>query len=429
MGEYWKRFKDLPPARKFELILAVGVTLLLLVIILGIAVVSLQPQPSAPTSTTTVTVTSTVIYPTFPLTLTPLTPTPSPTFDPLHPYPPTQVTPTTTLSPTTTSTKTATWFLTSFPTATLKPWLTWTRTRTVTRTVTVTRTRTLTPTITQTATATQTMTPTVTPTPLPERIAFSADTNGDEKTGVYTINQDGTSVVTVIQEANNAKFWDWSPDGKWLLIQEQNVLYKIRPDGTDWALIKLLNGNLDAQAVWSPDNLFIVFRDVKDGMVDLFKIEINGANLQQLTSSEEQELCPALARNKPGVNFILQNMPKPEQNGLFYKAPDFALSAQALEGIFECVDFKSDGFHLAISSYDSNGWNIYTGTAAPDPPLTVLTNEGNNYSPDWFRDNSRIVYISDMNGQRTLSIVNSDGTGKKVVPNTPDNPQHPRWMP
>ena len=44
MGEYWKRFKDLPPARKFELILAVGVTLLLLVIILGIAVVSLQPH-------------------------------------------------------------------------------------------------------------------------------------------------------------------------------------------------------------------------------------------------------------------------------------------------------------------------------------------------------------------------------------------------
>jgi hypothetical protein len=429
MGEYWKRFKDLPPARKFELVLAVGATLLLLVIILGIAVVTLKPPSSALTSTTTVTLTSTVIYPTFPLTLTPLTPTPSPTFDPLHPYPPTQVTPTTTLSPTTTSTKTATWFLTSFPTATLKPWLTWTRTRTITRTVTVTRTRTLTPTITHTATATQTMTPTVTPTPLPERIAFSADTNGDDKTGVYTINQDGTSVVTVIQEANNAKFWDWSPDGKWLLIQEQNVLYKIRPDGTDWALIKLLNGDLDAQAVWSPDNLFIVFRDVKDGMIDLFKIEINGANLQQLTSSEEQELCPALARNKSGVYFILQNMPKPEQNGLFYKAPDFALSEQALEGIFECVDFISDGFHLAISSYDSNGWNIYTGNAAPDPPLTVLTYEGNNYSPDWFRDQTRIVYISDMNGQKTISIINSDGTGKKVVPNTPINPQHPRWMP
>ncbi len=429
MGEYWKRFKDLPPTRKFELILAVGVTFILLVIFLGIAVVSLQNPPSEPTSTTTITATATLIFPTFPLTLTPLTPTPSPTFDPLHPYPPTQVTPTTTLTPTTTPTRTATWFLTVFPSSTLVPWPTWTRTRTPTRTVTLTRTVTITRTVTQSATATHTMTPTVTSTPLPERIAFSADSDGDGKTGVYTINQDGTSVVTVIQEANNAKFWDWSPDGKWLLIQEQNVLYRIRPDGTDWALIKLLNSDLDAQAVWSPDNLFIVYRDIKDSMVDLFKIDTNGANLQQLTSSEEQELCPALARNKSGVYFILQNMTKPEQNGLFYKVPDFALSAQALEGIFECVDFKSDGFHLAVSSNDSNSWNIYTGIAAPEPPLTVLTTEGNNYSPDWFRDQSRIVYISDLNGQKTIYVVNSDGTGNRVVPNTPNNPQHPRWMP
>jgi len=273
------------------------------------------------------------------------------------------------------------------------------------------------------------MTPTVTPTPMPERIAFSADSDGDGKTGVYTINQNGSSVVTVVQENNNAKFWDWSPDGEWLLIQEQNVLYKIRPDGTDWALVKLLSSELDAQAVWSPDNLFIVYRDVKDGMVDLFKIESNGEYVQQLTSSEEIELCPAFARNMPGIYFILQNMPKSEQNGLFYKAPEPALSVQALGGIFECVDFKSDGFHFTISSNNSSGWNIFTGNPSPNPQLIVLTNEGNNFSPDWFRDFSRIVYISDINGQASISIVDVNGTWTKVVPHTPSNPQHPRWMP
>jgi Tol biopolymer transport system component len=190
-----------------------------------------------------------------------------------------------------------------------------------------------------------------------------------------------------------------------------------------------LNSDLDAQAVWSPDKSFIVFRDVKDDWVDLFKIDSNGENLQQLTTSAEQELCPALARNKSGVYFILQNMPESNQNGLFYKAPDFALSAQVIEGIFQCVDFKSDGFHLAISSNNSNGWNIYSGSASPNPQFLALTNEGNNFSPDWYRDFSRIVYISELDGQTAISIINSDGTGKRVVPNTPNNPQHPRWMP
>ncbi len=129
MGEYWQRFKQLPPARKFEVILAVGVTVLLLVIVLGVAAISLQPPTSEPTASSTPTVTATVIYPTFPLTLTPLTPTLTPTFDPLNPYPPTQVTPTPTSTPTLTQTKTATWFLTSFPSSTLVPWRTWTYTR------------------------------------------------------------------------------------------------------------------------------------------------------------------------------------------------------------------------------------------------------------------------------------------------------------
>jgi hypothetical protein len=435
MGKYWERFKQLPPGRKFEVILAVGVTVVLLVMVVAIVAVSYKPPAAQPAPSPSATVTPTVIFPTFPLTLTPLTPTSSPTFDPLHPSQPTQVSPTPTTTFTRTSTVTATWFLTSFPSSTLVPWPTWTRTRTVTRTPTVTRTRTLTrtvtetPTVTQTLTATLTPTPTITSTPRPQRIAFTADQDGDGTTGIYTINPDGTSLVTVVQESGSTRFWDWSPDGKWMLAQDENILFKIRPDGTDWSLITMLATSLDAQGVWSPDGSYIVYRDTKDGKVDLFRIDPSGSGLAQLTSNPEIEICPALAPRKSGVYFILQNMPQLGQDGLFYKSPDFPLSAQAIEGKFECLDFNSNGFNLVISRNQDGAWNLQSGVANLVPGFEGLTYQGNNFSPSYSGDYSKIVFLSDQTGSLAITIMNSDGSGNFTVPNTPSHPQNPRWMP
>ena len=435
MGEYWDRFKNLTPARKLQVILAVGITLLLVVLVLAVSITTLRQPAAIPSPTSSATVTATIVYPTFPLTITPRTPTSSPTFDPLHPYPPTVETPTPTRTATITPSVTSTWVLTSFPSSTLVPWLTWTRTRTVTRTSTATRTRTLTrtvtetPTVTQTLTATLTPTPTITSTPRPQRIAFTADQDGNGTTGIYTINPDGTGLVTVVQESGSARFWDWSPDGKWMLAQDENILFKIRPDGTDWSLITMLATNLDAQGVWALDGSYIVYRDTKEGKVDLFRIDPAGGGLAQLTSNTEIEICPALAPRKSGVYFILQNMPQPGQDGVFYKSPDFPLSAQAIEGKFECLDFNSNGFNLVISRSQDGAWNLQSGVASPEPGFEGLTYQGNNLSPSYSGDYSKIVFLSDQTGSMAITTMNSDGSGNITVPNSPFHPQNPRWMP
>jgi hypothetical protein len=419
----WGRFKRLTPGQKFQAILAGVITLILVILVFGLAVEFFPQQDLTPSPVPSVTGTPTIVYPTFPLTITPATITPTLTFDPLHPYAPTQVSPTVTRTATTTPTKTSTWVLTNFPSATLKPWLTWTLTPTITRTRTVTRTATITRTMTQTPTHTNTSTP------RPERIAFTADQNGDGNTGIYTINPDGTSLVTVVQETENAKFWDWSPDARWMVIQQQDQLYQMRPDGTDWTLIQTLATNLDADAVWSPDGSYIVFREEIEGKVDLFRIATDGSNLIQLTDGVEIESDPTIPPNRSGVVYVLRGMAQVGQDGLFIKSPDFSLSVQVIPGQFESPDFQADGYKMVVSIYKDSIWVIQTGAFGASEIFTDLTTENNSISPAWSRDYSQIIFISDRNRSRELTLMSANGTNMVTIVGAPSNPQHPRWMP
>jgi Tol biopolymer transport system component len=426
------RFKSLTPAQKFEVILALMITLILLALVIALASKYFKAQPTPPPLFLTATSTATVVYPTFPLTLTPLTTTPTFTFDPLNPYPPTQITSTPTFTPTLTRTKTATWVLTSFPTATLKRWLTYTRTRSVTPTKTRTRTVTKTRTITQTLTVTETLTPTMTPTPTitstprPERIAFTGDDDKNGNTGIYTMNPAGGELVTVVQESAKAKFWDWSPDAHWMVIQQGNKLYSIRPDGTDWTLITTLSSELDAQADWSPNGAYIVFRQVSSGWIDLFSIQPDGQGLNRLTNDAAEEIAPAVCPDLISVIFYEQNS---TESGLYRKQVSHSSPDLLISGEFGTPVFQNSSDFMALSNLDKT-WNIQTGQYNIKPVFTTLPNQiGNNTSPTWSRDDSQIVFITDRSGSPELYIMDASGNGQAAIPGAPSNPQHPRWMP
>ncbi len=47
------------------------------------------------------------------------------------------------------------------------------------------------------------------------------------------------------------------------------------------------------------------------------------------------------------------------------------------------------------------------------------------------RDNSQIVYISNVENstELTLYLMSANGEDVEIIPNVPENPHHPRWMP
>jgi Tol biopolymer transport system component len=86
---------------------------------------------------------------------------------------------------------------------------------------------------------------------------------------------------------------------------------------------------------------------------------------------------------------------------------------------------------MVLSKLDGT-WKIQTGQYGIWDEFSTLPNQStNNISPSWSRDNSQIVFISTLANTEinTLYLMNANGEEVKMIPNVPENPLHPRWMP
>ena len=82
----------------------------------------------------------------------------------------------------------------------------------------------------------------------------------------------------------------WSPDGAKIMflgyLPESNTgdIYIMNIDGT--GLKNLTNSSaMDGGPVWSPDGSYILFSSVQNGSSNIFRMDTNGNNLTQLTTT------------------------------------------------------------------------------------------------------------------------------------------------
>ena len=130
------------------------------------------------------------------------------------------------------------------------------------------------------------------------RIAFTShsvlDTGQDSETAeIWTMNPDGSNRMQLTFNNEEERGPSWSPDGK-------KILYMCRAlwlnSGTDFELcvmdadgsnLQVLTNNLtpDLTANWTPDGSKIIFHRTIGGFNQLFVINADGTDVQQLTGS------------------------------------------------------------------------------------------------------------------------------------------------
>jgi Tol biopolymer transport system component len=206
----------------------------------------------------------------------------------------------------------------------------------------------------------------------PNKIVFSSDLDGISFQ-LYTMNQDGTNVIHLPQNAGNNDEARWSPDWK-------KIAFRSSKDGNDEVYIMNVDGSgeirltddpaYDGGPDWSPDGKQIVFSSDRTGNYRLYIINSDGSDLHQ-------------------VGDFKGFMPS----------------------------WSPDGGKIAFS----DGKDIYI-VDTDGTELTNLTNAGlRDYAPEWSPDGMQIGFVGDVRGKDIFVIPRNGGEVTRLTNSTSNN--------
>jgi len=208
-------------------------------------------------------------------------------------------------------------------------------------------------------------------------IFFSSRESGNFE--IYSIGIDGNNLQQLTKNIGSLYAPELSPNGEWVIFTNNgNGLWLMRPDGKN---PHALTTKDDIDPSWSPDGSMISFASSRAGARQLFVMNADGSNIQQVTN----------LNNMGGRN-----------------------------------TWSPDGAQLAFYRGEQGDRNIYV-IHVDGSGLVKLTNGGDNLGPSWSPDGNWIVFTSYRDGNNELYIIHPDGTGLTRLTNSPISDWQPRW--
>ena len=169
----------------------------------------------------------------------------------------------------------------------------------------------------------------------------------------------------------------FSPDGRTLAFTAQSggkdVIYL--EDVRSLNVIRRLDTGLDGMVgpTWSPDGKQIIFSGAKGGFTNLYKVDSDGRNLQQITTGDFAALMPAWSPDGRRVAFVSDRGPG--------------------------TDFQT----LKFGKWQINVLDLQSGN------IDVIPGQGGkNLNPQWAPDGKSLAYISDRTGIAQLFLYDFD---------------------
>lgn len=221
--------------------------------------------------------------------------------------------------------------------------------------------------------------------PQGDRIAYFSDRR--QYTDVYVMSAiDGKMQHRIIRGERNVAFEaipsfrssiTWSPDGQLIAMTAKSrgsdVIYVMT--SREGQLLKRFDLHCDALAfpAWSPRGDSLVVVGVKDGRSDLWMLNVTTAKITRLTNDTYDEKEPAWTPDGTGITFSSD------------RVTPVVLHARRLE-----------------KGYGRYG--LFTLDLASGQVRPLLDTSGDDHSPAWSADGSKLAFISDRNGTPNIFL-------------------------
>jgi Tol biopolymer transport system component len=217
------------------------------------------------------------------------------------------------------------------------------------------------------------------------RLAFVSTRDGNGE--IYVT--DGSTQTRLTTNAVDDDEPDVSPDGTKIAFQRglppyvDTDVWIMNADGT--TQIQLTSSGENYSPTFSPDGSKIAFESTRDGNSELYVMNANGSSQTRLTTTL------TLDEGEP---------------------------TWSPAGV---IAYQSGGSYSA-------GTQIFTIAAGGGSP-TQLTSLGNNYSPAYSPDGSKIAFESTRDGNSELYVMNANGSSQTRLTNSAVAESEPSWSP
>lgn len=127
------------------------------------------------------------------------------------------------------------------------------------------------------------------------RIAFTSNRDGNQD--LYLMNADGSEITKFFDSGMNDYMPDWSPDGRRIAFFAANFpsvrqdIYVIQTDGSGAVNLSNTPAIVDENPIWSADGETIFFQTDRDGNFEIYSMEADGTNQQNLTNNSDDDYC------------------------------------------------------------------------------------------------------------------------------------------
>lgn len=199
---------------------------------------------------------------------------------------------------------------------------------------------------------------------------------------------------------------------------------------------ELLTLGGDSTADWSPDGSRLLFSSARQGEQQIYVMDASGQNLRQLTDeplgamqgdwSPEGDRVAYVAFTSADATLIVRDVASGERD-LAYAHPDGAIAEPDWSPDARSILFT---LRMELDAYavDLDGMlYVLELDLAGNPTARSLDVRG--ASPVWSPDASRIAFISDLEGQPDLYVMDADGGNMTRLTEDPVDERYPAWSP
>ncbi len=267
-----------------------------------------------------------------------------------------------------------------------------------------------------------------------------------DKTGfkeVVTMNWNGSEIDLLTSDRSLAVSPNWSPDGKFAVYSiytkkvgsAQMNLTLFMHDLVKGRRVILSNRNgLNSGASFSPDGKFVYLTISKSGTPNIFKINLKGEEVSQLTSGPSGAMNVEVAISPDGkkLAFSSDRGGKPMIYTMNSDGSD--VKRITFQGKYNSTpSWSQDGQKIAFAGQIDNYFDIFVMNSEGSQINRVTSalkangKRASNEDPSFSPDGRYLVYTSNRTGKNQIYMNTVDGNEERRVTNDSHNYFKPKW--